>query len=659
MNAIVDFSVDRRPAIVLDAAAHPRDVLARLMRCKDDDTVVVRRQHGLVVYHYAFRAGAVRHAVMSSGAPTLRDALHLHETDAAEMHEEGEHGPMPARAPVVVMRGDAVVDVAWPSAGGIAWGADPPSDAGDDDDAEQDEDDEDDDVATLRGRIAASDVAAPLARIAVDVGLGALSEFAGPSTGVIAVRTPGAMIALDVHLVVGDGLELIGPHAARLEVPRSAPGSRNVTFTVALPEVTGPEPLLTSLIALFVDRGHVCGVVTHKLVVSAVPVRAVHPADVARSWLTPSSIAAVSNIAPNAVAPDLTISITKPDRNSASGRFTMAFVSPHAALPPAATIDLGEDAASFAKAVSDQMPALDASPALFDLHVAGLAQVISDRLPNEMWKALRDVAAAIGRAPSVLLATEDPHVPWELATMPDPLIDPMRPSMFGAQVPVGRWLLGNPGPPLPPATSVDAKGMVVVKGDYLAQRGLRPLPEAMAEGTALAARWGAIELCATATDVVKLLGGTMRADIVHFACHGTASAPNPLHAAILLETRAPLHAHVFRSTALGRQRRPFLFLNACQVGTTGTALGSAAGFPSYSTMGGFRGFVGPLWLVDDATARAIAERFYDATLGQGVSAGEALRAARADAFVGKKATGLAYVFYGDPSLSLSLAKELT
>ena len=64
-------------------------------------------------------------------------------------------------------------------------------------------------------------------------------------------------------------------------------------------------------------------------------------------------------------------------------------------------------------------------------------------------------------------------------------------------------------------------------GDYLAERGQRPLPKAKEEGQALAAKYPNVWRAATATDLDELLddrlteqGDHVSVQVIHIACHG-------------------------------------------------------------------------------------------------------------------------------------------
>jgi CHAT domain-containing protein len=248
-------------------------------------------------------------------------------------------------------------------------------------------------------------------------------------------------------------------------------------------------------------------------------------------------------------------------------------------------------------------------------------------------------------------------------------MDPAYPPLLCAQVRVGRWLpprpraRGQERPAQPPAVKVDVGHMAVVTGDYLAMNGTRPLPEAQAEGDALTGRYDAVRLTATWEDLDRLLrncvekeGRQVDIELMHFACHGQVDLSNPANNGIVLNSG---HAKLDPTTALGCEigeaTQPFVFMNACEVGMADETLGSYGGLAGSFLNEGFRGFVAPLWAVNDKLAHQLALKFYEQTLAGGEPVSEAMRALRVEYDPGAQmpsATPLAYVYYGHPDLVL-------
>jgi len=384
-------------------------------------------------------------------------------------------------------------------------------------------------------------------------------------------------------------------------------------------------------------------------------------------------------------APDLTIEITKPDRNASSGHYVGHLYSPHALRGARGPfpMDLGQDARTFAKAIVEEVRLFAASE-LLDNELEGVGRLVAQRLPVEVVHALREVAKAVApAAPAVLIVSAEPYVPWELAWI-DPPLDATRPSYLGAQALVGRWLRETDAPAAPPGGAVAAqrpathprgrlavRNMAVMAGWYKAASGLRRLPKAEDEAKAIADGWQALPLAASAQSMRQLLNASLErgferiagVEAVHFAGHGDFDPTRPDGSALFLEDGTPLRSTVFRSARYGGDKQPLMFLNACMLGIGGELLGDMAGFPGNSLRGGFGGVLGALWEVDDGVAHDIALEFWRRALppapARGEPVGAILRDLRAryapDAATVPVSTYLAYVYYGHPRLTLERA----
>jgi CHAT domain-containing protein len=141
--------------------------------------------------------------------------------------------------------------------------------------------------------------------------------------------------------------------------------------------------------------------------------------------------------------------------------------------------------------------------------------------------------------------------------------------------------------------------------------------------------------------------------LLHIALHGISNA-NLNEQYITLEDGRPLSAEAMIGPYFRKQTPPisFMFLNACQVGTSGSSLGQASGFPGVMLKKGMLGFIAPLWNIDDAPARNFSEQFYKNALGAGRPVGEVLLELRRKVNFQDSITELAYLYYGHPTLTL-------
>jgi hypothetical protein len=276
-------------------------------------------------------------------------------------------------------------------------------------------------------------------------------------------------------------------------------------------------------------------------------------------------------------------------------------------------------------------------------YLLGIGCEIRDAMPVEFWLALRAIAARIGsRPPTVLLASWDPYIPWELAVVDDAW-DAGQPDLLGAQTVLGRWTYHEQqGVPAPPAR-LELASLGVIGAQY---RGDYRLAEAEQEAVELAARSGDVHVAAQSRPVLDLLAGRPAVDAVHFALHGQFDASGT-EDGLMMQDRTWLSYRSVRGVRTSPVR--LAFLNACQVGQGQQALGEPAGMAAALIGIGAGAVVAPLWKVDDRVARTIAQAFYPAVLA-GQSPGEYLRQRRG---ADSAETVLAYVYFGHPLLKVT------
>ena len=278
---------------------------------------------------------------------------------------------------------------------------------------------------------------------------------------------------------------------------------------------------------------------------------------------------------------------------------------------------------------------------------------MSENVPQQFFDllaAVAPIAAKEQRAARVLLLSEEPYVPWELATV-EPALDASAPPFLSAQADVGRWSFGQRRPSLPPPIEVDARRTSRSSAASIPTRpGASSTPRKKPQ--TLVQRWHATSVDAAAAAVLECLKGTPPADVLHFAVHGTYAPEGVLEGLILVDGER-LDPMVVKGCPLARA--PFVFLNACQVGSSNEVLGDYSGLAAAFLHAGAAAVVAPLWSIDDAAAKELALRFYARTFGDGVPPASVLRDERR-AFAGPDgdgaATRLAYQYFGHPALRL-------
>lgn len=369
------------------------------------------------------------------------------------------------------------------------------------------------------------------------------------------------------------------------------------------------------------------------------------------------------------VPPDLTVVLHESEK---PGRLWLVMGTPYAddvTLPDEKiAVDVGGDAREYARRLIDYMNALEGKPGLWDALI-GKGRLLAEQLPEVFWTALHAVADRVSTAgehwpPTLLLLSDEPYIPWELATMGAERFDRHAPPFLGAQVSMGRWVLKRAQ--LPPPHEVEASEIAVVTGDYSSVPGWQVLEAADGESNELATRYNAVSVDANYADVRAVVNGNPPRDVLHMAIHGKYDERS-VENGLILADRTVLDSDKIRGLDL--TGRPFVFLNACQVGTGSSVLGDYSGIAAEFLNAGASGVIAPLWSVKDGIAKSIALTFYESVF-DGSSVGEAIREARAafrppaDPPSDSPATGdgprespsatfMAYQYFGHPALRLT------
>lgn len=339
--------------------------------------------------------------------------------------------------------------------------------------------------------------------------------------------------------------------------------------------------------------------------------------------------------------PDLEILVTR-DNNTSLRRLYWHYRSPHAEIGTSdgvLEVVLDENVAETIRQFYAGIERRDASPDL-EFYLNGVAGRLRNAIPAQVWDALEAAAHQVGGPPTVLLATWDARIPWELANVPVPWAEGN--SNLGAQAIVGRWPYRTQARSPAPVATLNVKQMAVVSGVY---PGNKRLPQAEAECESLRTQYGATTVTPRLQDMLDLLRGAIPADVMHVALHGKFDAGGTQNGILMIDGVSYLDPVSVEGVRHGPVR--LAFLNACQVGQSQEVLGDYGGMPSALLSIGAAAVVAPLWKVDDQVAREIAEAFYPAVLNS-QSPAEFLRNERANRTTGN--TRLAYIYFGHPML---------
>jgi hypothetical protein len=244
---------------------------------------------------------------------------------------------------------------------------------------------------------------------------------------------------------------------------------------------------------------------------------------------------------------------------------------------------------------------------------------------------------------SVQIQSEEPWVPWELCKLSGKNADGTIADgdFLAERYQVTRWF---PGMPQHKRLTMRSIGLVAPPDSGLAA--------APAENTAMLDLAGpgrtVTSIAARSSDLRAALA-SQRHDAFHFVGHGAYAATNADRSAIKLEggRRFSPEDLAGRVANFGAAH-PLVFLNACEVGRAGTALGGTAGWPQAFVSAGAAAFIGPFWKIADGSGSRFAALFYQQLLVEGATVGQAIHHARTDIRKASDPTWLAYVAYAHP-----------
>lgn len=319
-----------------------------------------------------------------------------------------------------------------------------------------------------------------------------------------------------------------------------------------------------------------------------------------------------------------------------------------------ADMSLPENAADFVYDLFEQYSRATLNSVKVE-EIKGVGEHIYDSTP-ELFKtaywALHNHLQANNQAfQNILFITDEPFIPWELMRV----ADQQRGANIAAEFlsvrhAVGRWVAECSSRL---SQQIPVREMVACGSDYVGFDAVYPtLPWVKDELAWLGTQYQAKTVPLKSADVLNFLK-TGSAQAVHFACHGQMDQHNPLRSQLIMEDSPDnLRPTVISAneveTGLGKEH-PLVFLNACQIGSSGQALSLMTGFPGAFLKAGASAVISPLWTISDEHAKAITEQFYQAAFANpGATLGEILQTIHRQWEDKKHLTFLAYVLYGDP-----------
>jgi hypothetical protein len=286
------------------------------------------------------------------------------------------------------------------------------------------------------------------------------------------------------------------------------------------------------------------------------------------------------------------------------------------------------------------------------------------RLGQNLWRELPEELRNLyarerdrWRDGSLLVLSDEPHLPWELLWPygegwedDEPWCLTLRLSRWLARGARGDGNSGAPGIlPLTAVAYVDpddshlpaARQERIFLQHRLGPRGVRdvspPVPT-----------WGAV------MDLLR--AGSY--DWFHATTHGRFSTDAPDQRSVLLligsQALTPQHLVGARIEDSLRRNRPAFVFNLCHAGRMGWGWTGLGGWADRLISCGAGLFLGPLWKVADDTAAQMAARFYELLLDGETTVAEAARGARREARKAGNPTWLAYSLYAHPNARIQL-----
>lgn len=258
------------------------------------------------------------------------------------------------------------------------------------------------------------------------------------------------------------------------------------------------------------------------------------------------------------------------------------------------------DAADFCKSLRERLS--DTAPHLVHDRLKGQGKILWSRTPRwfqEAYWAMWD------RKPnfSLQLFSRDNLVPWEYVTPAD--VDRNeREEVLILRHPVARRTMSQTSPNPNYSIPIIEDGQIaVVAPTYDDRLGVCRLPRRNRIVRKMKWRFKAIEILGKRHNVLSLFKGNAvsSCSAIYYYGHGAANDAHALGSRLLMEHDVEDVAADDANGAgmqIGTRNHTLAVLAACEVGTSGSVLGVAEGWPTILLDNQFGGVVAPLWKID-------------------------------------------------------------
>lgn len=282
--------------------------------------------------------------------------------------------------------------------------------------------------------------------------------------------------------------------------------------------------------------------------------------------------------------------------------------------------------------------------------IEGFGEELWRKSPPEFQAVYWALCDELRRPLTIQFVSDDPHLPWELM---NPYRDGEQHGPIAHRHAVARWIARFAGYM---RNRLPSGRLVAVAPRYASASTQLSLAEAAAQG--LVDKLGAQRLAGTRGDLLALLENPSPEPValLFFTGHGAFAADATGASLIKLEDGGELSAlEVGRQKVrLGERDGTVVFLNACEVGATGSVLGNVGGWASAFLGRRFGAFIAPLWAIDEEDAQQVTQELMRAIVTQRQPMGEALRDLRA-AHGAVSPTFYSYLLYGDVTARVGAA----
>ncbi|HEX4668800.1 MAG TPA: CHAT domain-containing protein [Solirubrobacterales bacterium] len=457
-------------------------------------------------------------------------------------------------------------------------------------------------------------------------------------------------VTLQAWLALSSHFEAVSA-AGEITISRNKEESTRARFDLAVKGEPPPGP--GWICAIFSYDGRACGQVTRTLAVgvSTAPEPAAEPEPLDAPTQRPPGIAA----RPGA-RPDLTIEIKATDRSEQNFDCRLITALLPGRLAPEPT--KWELSSRAPKLVSSYMEGfterkLSDSERISKLRGAGMD--LWKAAPPELHEVFWELIEKGKPLESIFVVSDEWSFPWELVVPHRGRSDAAEQRQpLGIEFAVGRWVTDDM---ISPPQKVDLVDSYVFAPDY---KDKKKLPKAAAEADYVCRNLNGEPITPGNFDPLEEKFAAGGVSLAHFVCHGGTSTERSQ--VLGLEDGGRLESHQIGAmdalkTALA-DKQPFVFLNACQVGSPQPALVGVGGFATAFIDAGATCVIAPLWSVGDTVAHDLATGLYDALRDDPkLTPAAALKELRVRAYAeGGSHSWAAYCFYGDPLTAVAMPK---